>query len=54
MSHIDAALTRYTRLTLEPYSPLIGAKLGGVDLSDPLDEILRTELRRALAQLGAP
>jgi taurine dioxygenase len=49
MSHVDAELTRYAKLKIEPYSPLIGATVHGVDLSDLSDETLRADLRRALA-----
>jgi len=50
MSHIDTTLARYTKLKIEPYNPLIGATVHGVDLADAQDETLRAELRHALAE----
>jgi len=50
MSHVDAGLTGYKTLQIEPYNPLIGATVHGVDLANATDETLRTELRRALAE----
>ncbi len=50
MSHIDTSLSRYTKLRIEPFKPLIGATVHDVDLGSPYDETLRAELRRALAQ----
>jgi len=50
MTFVDAALTKYQKLKIEPYAPLIGATVHGVDLSDVSDEALRAELRRALAE----
>ena len=50
MSHIDTTATRYTKLRIEPYNPLIGATVHGVDLADARDETLRAELRHALAE----
>lgn len=40
----------YERFRVEKLTPTIGAELLGVDLSQPLDEKLKEELHRALAQ----
>jgi len=48
MSFINAA--PYTKLKLEPIAPLLGANVFGVDLSDVSSEVLRGELRKALAE----
>jgi taurine dioxygenase len=40
----------YERFALRPLSPTIGAEVGGVDLSTPMDVELRAELRRALLE----
>jgi taurine dioxygenase len=50
MTYPDATLARFARLKLEPYAPLIGATVNGVDLSDVSDEALRADLRNALAE----
>ena len=50
MSHVDAKLTGYKSFTVEPFNPLIGATIHGVDLAAAQDETLRAELRRALAE----
>jgi taurine dioxygenase len=50
MSHVDASLARYTKLKIQPFNPLIGATVHGVDLADVSNETLRAELRRALAE----
>lgn len=50
MSYVDPSLARYTKLKIEPYAPLIGATVRGVDLSDVSEETLRAELRKALAE----
>lgn len=50
MTYIEASLARYAKLKIEPQSPLIGATVHGVDLSDVSDEALRAELRKALAE----
>jgi taurine dioxygenase len=40
----------YTRLKLEPYTEVIGAEVHGIDLSGPLDDASRNEIRRALLE----
>lgn len=40
----------YTRFTLEPVAPLIGADISGISLADPVDEELFDELNRALLE----
>jgi taurine dioxygenase len=50
MSHIDAKFADYKTLTVEPFNPLIGATIHGVDLAAAHDETLRAELRRALVE----
>ena len=50
MTYIEASLARYAKLKIEPQSPLIGATVHGVDLSDVSDEALRAELCKALAE----
>lgn len=50
MSYIQESNAPYTRLQLEPYSPVIGAYVHGVDLQDLSEAVLRQEFRRALAQ----
>ncbi len=50
MSYIDGKLSRYTRLRLEPFSPVIGAYVRGVDLRDLSDATLCAEFRQALAE----
>jgi taurine dioxygenase len=50
MSHVDAKFTDYKTLTVEPFNPLIGATIHGVDLASVHDENLRAELRRALVE----
>jgi taurine dioxygenase len=46
----DWAVRPYTRLTLEPYTEVIGAEVHGVDLAASLDDELRDEIRRALLE----
>ncbi len=46
----DWAEIPYTRLKLTPYSAVIGAEVHGVDLSGPLDDATRDEVRRALLE----
>ena len=46
----DWAAPPYTRLTLEPYTEVIGAEVHGVDLAAPLDDELRDEIRNALLE----
>jgi taurine dioxygenase len=40
----------YTRFTVHPVAPLIGAELRGVSLADPVDDELFMELNRALLE----
>lgn len=40
----------YTRFTVTPVAPLIGAEIGGISLADPLDDELFAELNRALLE----
>jgi taurine dioxygenase len=40
----------YTRFTVEPLAPTIGAVIGGISLADPVDEELLAELNRALLE----
>ena len=40
----------YTRFTIVPLSPTIGAEIGGVSLADPVDDELFAELDRALLE----
>ena len=40
----------YTRFTLTPYSPTIGAEVGGLSLAAPLDDATFAELHRALLE----
>jgi taurine dioxygenase len=40
----------YTRCTVTPVAPLIGAEIGGVSLADPVDAELFEELNRALLE----
>jgi taurine dioxygenase len=40
----------YERLTLDPYTPIIGAEVGGVDLREPLDDATFAEVHRALLE----
>jgi taurine dioxygenase len=40
----------YTRFTVSPLAPTIGAVIGGVSLADPLDEELFHQLNRALLE----
>jgi taurine dioxygenase len=46
----DWADEPYTRCTVTPVAPLIGAVIGGVSLADPLDAELQAELNRALLE----
>ena len=40
----------YTRFTVTPVAPLIGAEVGGVSLADPLDAETHAQLNRALLE----
>jgi taurine dioxygenase len=40
----------YTRITVSPVAPLIGAEIGGTSLADPIDPELFDELNRALLE----
>ena len=50
MSHVDATLSSYKTFRVEPFNPLIGATIHGVDLGATRNDALRAELRRALAE----
>ena len=50
MSRLQAVVPTYHRLSIEPYTPNIGALIHDLDLAAPSDESLRVELRRALAE----
>lgn len=49
MSKLNDLPRKFTRFATEPYTPTIGAFIHGLDLSRPLDELARSELRQALA-----
>jgi taurine dioxygenase len=40
----------YTRFTLTPVAPVIGARIDGISLADPVDDELFAELNRALLE----
>lgn len=42
----------FSRLCACPYTPVIGALIDRIDLSAPLDDTTRAELRAALAQFS--
>jgi taurine dioxygenase len=46
----DWADRPYTRITVDPIAPVIGAEIGGISLADPVDEELFEELNRALLE----
>ena len=46
----DWAPRPYTRIDVEPYTEVIGAEISGVDLREPLDDVLRGEIRDALLE----
>lgn len=50
MSHAHENTAAFTRFGVEPYTPKIGAVIHDLDLSQPLDEATRAELRAALAR----
>ncbi len=50
MSKIESAVPGYTRLSIESYTPNIGAVVHDIDLARIDDEALQAELRAALAQ----
>ncbi len=50
MSKIESPVPGYQQLTIEPYTPTIGAVVHDFDLSNLQDESARAELRKALAQ----
>lgn len=42
--------TGYRRITVKPLNPVIGAEIGGIDLTEPLDDEQVAELKRAFAE----
>jgi taurine dioxygenase len=50
MSNLNDLGQTYTRFGVEPFNPVIGAVIHGLDLREPLDGVTQDELRRALAQ----
>ena len=40
----------YETITVEKLTPVIGAEIGGIDLSRPLSGLCEAEVRRALAE----
>jgi taurine dioxygenase len=50
MSKLNDLATGYTQFVVEPYTPTIGGVIHGVDLSQPLSNVTKNELRRALAE----
>jgi taurine dioxygenase len=46
----DWTATDYTRFTLRPVAPTIGAEVGGLSLAEPLDDELRHQLNQALLE----
>jgi len=52
MTSRQAAQAPYRHFTLEPASPLVGAFISGIDVSQPLSAVIHAELERALAEYG--
>jgi taurine dioxygenase len=50
IKHVDAPAAPYETITLDKLTPLIGAEIGGVDLSRPLANRQAEEIHRALAE----
>jgi taurine dioxygenase len=50
MSNLKDLPRQYTRFTVQPHTPKIGAQVHGLDLSQPIDEATRNELSQALAR----
>ncbi|AYM98486.1 taurine catabolism dioxygenase [Acidovorax sp. 1608163] len=50
MSKLNDLNPTYTRFTVEPYTPTIGAVIHDLDLTQPLDATTQQELRAALAE----
>jgi len=48
LKHFQPQAFEYRRIKVEPYSPIIGAEISDVDLSQPLDKQTVDEIRRAL------
>jgi taurine dioxygenase len=48
--HIEDEDTSYETITIDKLSPIIGAEIGGVDLSKPLSNRQQDEIHRALAE----
>jgi taurine dioxygenase len=50
LKHAAEAATSYDAITVEKLTPVIGAEIGGVDLSQPLGNRALEEIHRALAE----
>ena len=50
MSKLQGVAPAYHRLSIEPYTPNVGALIHDLDLGAPVDPSLRSELRRAFAE----
>ena len=50
LKHIADATAPYDAITVEKLTPVIGAEIGGVDLSRPLGNRAMEEIHRALAE----
>ncbi|MBV9784312.1 MAG: TauD/TfdA family dioxygenase [Acidisphaera sp.] len=48
--HAPEASAPYDSITVDRLTPIIGAEIGGVDLSEPLGNRARDEIQRALAE----
>lgn len=50
MSKLENQIAGYTHLAIEPYTPVVGAVVHNLDLARIDSEVVRSELRKALAQ----
>jgi taurine dioxygenase len=48
MTYVSSSAAKSSRLTIEPYTPNIGAVIHDIDLANVEDETLRADLRQAL------